>query len=240
MEVAGLAIGVAGLAGLFSTCLEAVTAVQNYVDYRTDLHMLKIQLRAIRTRFETWGKHVGFTQGKLAISHHPALDNQQISPVVHEILEFIRRICKANDSAPVSGSSLGLHRARPLQDLSPDSRRQKVAWALWGKKESTEQVECLDKLVQHLHNLVPVDVLSRTRSMHGLNRTKTNALELASGTALDDQTFSIAQPGSTITRDYNWRDESQRILTLIKDRMKEEFHGKTPATTLFSSGSNRT
>ncbi|KAK4077226.1 hypothetical protein Purlil1_12440 [Purpureocillium lilacinum] len=45
MEAAGLVIGVAGLAGLFNSCLEAVDKVQSYQTFGADSHVLDTRLR---------------------------------------------------------------------------------------------------------------------------------------------------------------------------------------------------
>ncbi|KAH7129676.1 hypothetical protein B0J13DRAFT_563207 [Dactylonectria estremocensis] len=53
MEPVGLAIGAAGLAGLFSSCLEAVDKVQSYKSFKTDSHVFDAQFRAKKLRFES-------------------------------------------------------------------------------------------------------------------------------------------------------------------------------------------
>ncbi|KAI9896030.1 hypothetical protein N3K66_009099 [Trichothecium roseum] len=191
MEVAGLVIGVAGLAGLFSTCLEAMAKVQDYVDYRSDLFMLETQLRAVKVRFEKWGKCVGVAEGKSLVNHHPALSDEQISRSVRELLECINNICK-------------------------------VAWTLWGKKERIEQVNCLDKLVQHLHNLVPVDYSSGPIPVHSAGSSWVNTPSLVSGTISNSQEHGLVQLGSTETHNAKWHEETQHILKLIKNRLKKE------------------
>ncbi|KAH7151968.1 ankyrin-1 [Dactylonectria estremocensis] len=60
MEPVGLAVGIAGLAGLFSSCLEAVEKVQSYRSFGADSQVLDTQFKAEKLRFEQWGWHPAF------------------------------------------------------------------------------------------------------------------------------------------------------------------------------------
>ncbi|KAJ4190509.1 hypothetical protein NW767_011337 [Fusarium falciforme] len=159
METAGLVIGVAGLAGLFNSCLEAVDKVQSYQTFGTDSHVLDTRFKAARARFERWGPGVGIKQGKLLPDHHSALDDEDTSTVVTDMLHIIiKTICDARNApsrrsqaaGPGDDDLSGLHRPYAMKS---ESRRQKMAWAFWGKGGRTEQVELFEKLVQELHNL---------------------------------------------------------------------------------------
>ncbi|RKK61956.1 hypothetical protein BFJ69_g17066 [Fusarium oxysporum] len=164
MESAGLVIGVAGLAGLFNACLEAVDKVQSYQTFGTDSHVLDTRFKAAKTRFERWGPGVGIKQGKLLPNYHPALDDHDTSAVVTDLLHIIiKTICDASNSpqrrtratGPDVDDSSALHEpGLPFAAASP-SRRGKMSWALWGKRGRIEQVELFEKLVQQLHYLVP-------------------------------------------------------------------------------------
>jgi hypothetical protein len=59
METAGLIIGVAGLAGLFNSCLEAVDKVQSYQMFGTDSHVLDTRFKVARAALsdgtQVWG-----------------------------------------------------------------------------------------------------------------------------------------------------------------------------------------
>lgn len=62
MEPAGVALGIIGLAGLFSSCIELVQKVQLYKSFRSDSSILDVQLRAEKLRLEHWGRSVGLAQ----------------------------------------------------------------------------------------------------------------------------------------------------------------------------------
>ncbi|KAF4958405.1 hypothetical protein FSARC_11022, partial [Fusarium sarcochroum] len=155
MEVAGLAIGVVGLAGLFNSCLESLARVQSYQSSKSDSHVLNTRFRASKTRFEQWGVSVGFLHGKLMQDHHSALDNQDIAKVVEDILRIITKTIIAGFDAPETKNIGALHHNEPYSTDLSKSRRKRLRWALGGKEEHIEQVDMFEKLVQQLHNLVP-------------------------------------------------------------------------------------
>ena len=69
METAGLVIGVAGLAGLFSTCLEVLDKVQAYQTSAIDLDVLAVRFNATKVLFERRGTSVGIDKGRLLPEH---------------------------------------------------------------------------------------------------------------------------------------------------------------------------
>ena len=176
MESVGLAVGVLGLAGLFTSCLEAVDKVQNYKSFAVDSQALNAQLKAERLRFELWGQQVGFDQGRLLANHHQQLNNPRICSAVKDLFLLIKRVCDSEDAT--QGSSLantgsGMDgpsftiRAQPSR--SSESKRHRVAWALRGKREHAEEVTQFGSIVQLLHNLVPPESAKGTNAVHGLN-----------------------------------------------------------------------
>lgn len=163
METAGLVIGVAGLAGLFTSCLEALDKLQSYRTFGTDSHVLDTRFKAARARFERWGPGVGIEQGRLKHAHHPALDDKAISDAVAALFHIVvEAICDASNVLPRRAWGAGfdnkdsLARDRPTpRNVVHESKTKKMTWALWGKGKRTEQVEIFEQLVQQLHNLVP-------------------------------------------------------------------------------------
>ncbi|KAH7123413.1 hypothetical protein B0J13DRAFT_599129 [Dactylonectria estremocensis] len=210
MEAVGLTVGVVGLAGLFSTCLEAVDKVQTYLSFRTDSHVLDTRFKAAKVRFEKWGRRVGFEETMRSEDHHPALDDRDISAAVQDIFQIITTLCDASDASahhtsramtPSDDVSLGSLRPRPH-----GTRRRKLVWTLWGKTERTDQVELFEKLVQQLHNLVPVDAVQGTRLVHELDTRRTDKLASGLGTSSD----------------HAWPAELQRIIAQIEEANRAE------------------
>jgi hypothetical protein len=60
MELVGLAVGVAGLVGLFNTCLDLLDKFDSWRGCGSNLRSLAAQFQAHKPRFENWGHAVGF------------------------------------------------------------------------------------------------------------------------------------------------------------------------------------
>jgi hypothetical protein len=164
MEPVGLAVGLLGLAGLFSSCLEAVDKVQDYRSYEVESQALSAQLKAERLRLEHWGEEVGFHQGQLLANHHPRLENPHISSAVKDLLLLIKRVCESEEASQrfsAAGGGSGHEDSSPAIEAQPSRsapsrwKRSRVAWALRGKRERKEEVKHFGDIVQLLHNLVP-------------------------------------------------------------------------------------
>ncbi|WQF77075.1 Putative prion-inhibition and propagation, HeLo domain, HeLo domain superfamily [Colletotrichum destructivum] len=175
MEPAGFAVGVVGLAGLFSSCLEAIDKVQSYRSARADADVQDTLFNAAKARFEQRGRSVGIDQGRLLDDHHPALDDKGISTSVRNLLRvIIKFICddshassrRSTQVAVLGDDLLGPHQSRPRHGPSSEPRRRKLAWTFWGKGDRTEQVNLFERLVQELHNLVPPRTAQGTRRIH--------------------------------------------------------------------------
>ncbi|KAF6844647.1 ankyrin repeat domain-containing protein 52 [Colletotrichum musicola] len=165
MEPVGLSVGIAGLAGLFSTCLDAVQRFDSYKNYGRDSRSLAAQFDADKHRLEQWGQAVGINTAKLSDTHHPLLDNQKTLSLVHRLLVSIQDFCSSADDAIEQQPLLvdgefptnKLLFARPRQEAPTDSKWRKLAWALRGKTKRTDQVQTFALLVQCLYNVVPPD-----------------------------------------------------------------------------------
>jgi hypothetical protein len=163
METAGLVIGVVGLAGLFNSCLEALDKLQSYRTFGNDSHILDTRFNATKARFERWGPGVGIERGQLMHPHHPALDDKVSSDAVAKLLHVIvEAICNPGNVASHRARGVGFDSdgsleggRHTLRNVTHESRKKKVAWALWGKGKRSEQVEIFETLVQQLHNLAP-------------------------------------------------------------------------------------
>ncbi|KAJ9132099.1 hypothetical protein NKR23_g11419 [Pleurostoma richardsiae] len=99
MEPVGLAVGIVGLVGLFSTCLEVIDKVQSYKTFANDSHVLDSQFNAGKLRFEQWGRAVGLAPGTPSANHHDALDEPDVRAVVGDILSIVRSICTTDGSS---------------------------------------------------------------------------------------------------------------------------------------------
>jgi hypothetical protein len=186
MEPIGLGVGLLGLAGLFSTCLDVIDKFQAYKEYASDLHILNAQVKAEKLRLEEWGRSVGFEDGQLSTYHHSALDDEQKVLAVREHLEIIQDICPSGDTHRTSRlasdhpnekkSTTIQGRSHP--NLSYPSKRQKIIWAFRGKDDREERVRLLGVLVQQLHDLVPTQEARHGRNSQDLDYIGDNMNEL--------------------------------------------------------------
>ncbi|KAH7108948.1 prion-inhibition and propagation-domain-containing protein [Dactylonectria macrodidyma] len=219
MEPINFAVGIIGLAGLFSSCLEAVDKVQADRSYGSDSHVLDARFKAARVRLEKWGQRVGFNEKALSEDRQPALDDRDTSAAVQDIFQIINTLCGASDAsvhhsnrAASLGDDVSLGSLRPRPH---GARQRKPTWALWGKTERTDQIELFEKLVQQLHNLVPVDAVQGTRPVHD---------KLASGTSPD----------------HAWPAELKRILARIEEANKGKASSRVSSVKLTERSRNAT
>ncbi|KAK4060935.1 hypothetical protein Trihar35433_9860 [Trichoderma harzianum] len=175
MDPVGLAVGVIGLAGLFSTCLDLVKRVDSYKHFKNDEQTLAAQFVSFRLRFERWGKVLGLGLNQAALSlsqdRHEALEDTETLETVRKIIDIIREIL-SDQKLPNPPVNLSLVRSL-TEPFRP--RKEKLSWALKGKAKREAQVELFGKLIQHLYHLVPIETLSRTATVNGNQSPNTTA-----------------------------------------------------------------
>ncbi|KAM0274359.1 hypothetical protein ACHAQH_007925 [Verticillium albo-atrum] len=194
MEPASFAVGLVGLAGLFSSCLEAVERAQSYRSFASDSKGLDIQFGAAKVRLENWGRAVGFNDGRLGDEHHPALDDEKTRGATVEIFRLVSDICEPPDArqsrsllATLGGTSADAGSDQPLT--------------------LREQVELLKDLVLTLHNLVPPDAVHGTRGLH--------AVETRSSTLGPERGSS--PPNA-------WSTEFHQLISRLEAKSRRELH----------------
>ncbi|KAH8743884.1 prion-inhibition and propagation, helo domain-containing protein [Diaporthe sp. PMI_573] len=202
MEPAGLAIGITGLAALFSSCLEAIERVQSYKDFKDDSEALDAQFNAEKLRLQKWGLAVGLHEENWPADHHHALDDPDMFSAVQHHLGIIQKIYDANGISSrrplLAGTGLAkdwlfpASHARPSHGAPSASKMGKLAWALRGKAERTVQVKLFQGLVQQLHDLVPPDGAKGTRPIHGATAVGNDAPGPLQGSAASPAMLPIA------------------------------------------------
>jgi hypothetical protein len=176
MEIAGVGIGVVGLAGLVSTCLDVLERVDTYKAFGSDAQSLSLCFEADKHRFRQWLQTVGIVSGRLADAHNPLLDDPALKPLVYKILSHVCSVWGVGsaklsalkiadlgkaDSLPGGGSGGGVGKQVKVQKPSnltrpaPASKRTKIGWALGGKAKFMMQLESFEALVNRLYSLVP-------------------------------------------------------------------------------------
>ncbi|KAK1964105.1 hypothetical protein LY78DRAFT_659686 [Colletotrichum sublineola] len=173
MEPLGLAVGVVGLAGLFSTCLEAVQKFDAYKNFGRDSRSLATQLDVDKHRFEEWGRTVGFESGRLSDSHHPALDDAEKLAVVRKLLSSIQEFCSSAEDALcqqhtqpdngfAKGGSISARQTQPRYS-APEASRWRKAAAIRGRAETMRFLlsQKASAHVQDFYNATPLIAASR-------------------------------------------------------------------------------
>jgi hypothetical protein len=92
MEPIGFTIGVVGLTGLFSVCLDVIDKVDSYKDYGVESRSIIAQFKADKHLFTKWAQDVGIDKNKLKNNYHSYLDNPETNLIVQEILSSIQEI----------------------------------------------------------------------------------------------------------------------------------------------------
>jgi hypothetical protein len=207
MEAAGLVVGVAGLAGLFSSCLDAFNRIQCYQTFRTDSHILDTRFKVAKSRFERWGSSVGIEQSRLRPDHHSALDDKATSTLVMDVLDIIiKTICDAENMPSHRTLGSKLRQDEPAYHVTPGSRRRRLTWALWGKEGRVEQVELFEKLVQGLYNLVPPTIQETALP---IKNTGPGCID-----------------SPAVTLGHTWPCEIRQILARVESEIQGTFHVK--------------
>ncbi|RYP82119.1 hypothetical protein DL770_005683 [Monosporascus sp. CRB-9-2] len=157
MEPVGLAVGIAGLAGLFSVCLDVIDKVDSYKDYGIDSRSITAQFEADKHLFKIWARDVGFEKGNLNNRHHDRLDSPDTRAIIEKLLASINEIFGKSES---SVSNLTTQNQSKIQrDNAIVPKKDRIGWTLRGKQRFIAQVQQFGALVQKLYSLVPPDSL---------------------------------------------------------------------------------
>ncbi|OBT53419.1 hypothetical protein VE04_07004 [Pseudogymnoascus sp. 24MN13] len=174
MEAIGLAVGIAGLAGLFSTCLDLIDKANSYRDYGPESRSVVAQFEADKLLFRRWAQSVGIEEGNLKNNNHSALDNPATALVVLKILSSIQETFNKTESALLnmqhvstadpSSKSFDYTQgsSQTVESKVSTSKRHKIGWALMGKAKFIQQVLQFGALVQRLNSLTSVDHLKES------------------------------------------------------------------------------
>jgi len=168
MEVTGLVVGVAGLAGLLEACIAVFDRVDQYRQYGSTSRHLQTRFENQKFLLEQWRVRAGITVHESPLEtrmteltledrrkEHVVDTLECIRESLQAITEYFQRNPNASSAAlklPLRGKTKrhggGAGKAKP----SPWMR---VKWAVGDKDRLTEQVEWFETMVQALHDLVP-------------------------------------------------------------------------------------
>ncbi|KAJ5646323.1 hypothetical protein N7490_002695 [Penicillium lividum] len=105
MNPVSFAVGIIGLAGLFSTCLEVVEKFDSKKEFGIESRSIRAQFKAQRLRLQQWGQDVGLQGDTLMEKHSKQLDDPRTYSIVEELLSAIRGICTYEDDLALTPGS---------------------------------------------------------------------------------------------------------------------------------------
>ncbi|OCK74790.1 ankyrin [Lepidopterella palustris CBS 459.81] len=155
METVGLIVGVAGLAGLLTTCFDVFDKVDSYTGFDSDARYLVDQFEVDKVLLKRWATNVGLGCEDV----EPQMDNSRLAVVFEdeEILSCAKTILI--DLISIFGEvetemdKLHLSKRLGLKHISPPSVRKKMGWALTGKLRFVHQIQQFEALLSKLYDL---------------------------------------------------------------------------------------
>lgn len=152
-------VGLSGVVGLFTSCLEIVQRYDTYKTATRDKRSLDVQLDGAIYRLKHWGNSVGIKGEKLSDNHHPAFRNPETIGLVNAILRNIGEILDlsddANRSVDVQKAPACVINHHQFSSSTKLPRLERAAWALGGRFKQTNHIQALEPLVSLLYDIVP-------------------------------------------------------------------------------------
>ncbi|VUC29575.1 unnamed protein product [Clonostachys rosea] len=150
MDPVGLAVGVAGLAGLFSSVMDAIDRAKDYRSFAADSKALDAQFDGYGAQLAHWGRQVGLDNGQFSANHRARLDPQILS-AAEQLLQVAKEVLVLGE--PSRGKAKVA--TRQVNSKPANSRLQKLGWALGGKADQSKNVRLFGQIVQQLCELIP-------------------------------------------------------------------------------------
>ncbi|KAJ9156763.1 hypothetical protein NKR19_g4227 [Coniochaeta hoffmannii] len=159
-EIAGLALGVVGVAGLYSVTLQVFEQISDIASFNRDLETQQAKLNAASASLRQWGAGTGFTPaGDLLPDHHAVFDDQRVLYDVQSALFCIRDACSQlrgcfdKTDQPGSGQNGSGSQSRTAARKKITAAGRRLRWAFQEKtkvEDLLNQVICLVGLLYHI------------------------------------------------------------------------------------------
>ncbi|KAI1380251.1 prion-inhibition and propagation-domain-containing protein [Hypoxylon crocopeplum] len=123
-EVAGLAIGVLGIAGLFTSCIENFNIVVRAREFSEEFELLCTQLALQQIRLVIWGETLGLvppSPSKRTNPYHRALERKDIQPAIEATINQLQSLLTRADAITGRYASEEQEKAAGLSDTRPAS-----------------------------------------------------------------------------------------------------------------------
>ena len=164
MEVAGIAVSVAGLAALFDLCLKGFDLLEQGKDFSRDHAILMVRLSAQRAIFTIWGDAVGISASQDPNHDTFPFDSELRSVVkghldcISLIFEDATQLSKKYGLKPTQNHSHQTSTQVPLRShlrwfQKQTSRRRKAKWVIRDLTKFKSMLDDLSKLVTDLREI---------------------------------------------------------------------------------------
>lgn len=172
-EIVGLAIGVASLVGLFTTCTELLDKIDRVKGFGGSYQNTMLQFKVCKQLFEEWGRRAGLGEQNAegAMNFPSRLGDISKRSLVYNILASIEQLFVDSenlekrygislprrdppDSMDFATSSL-LQARKETNEAS--SIKRKLLWAVRDEKRFQNLVFLLGGFTDRLYELVPLD-----------------------------------------------------------------------------------
>lgn len=155
MEVIGLVSGIAGLAGLFTTCMDVLDKVDAYNNFGSDSRYLVDQFDADKLLLKQWATNIGFERkvpdpGKEESEGTSLFEDEEIIACMKRVLVDIMGIFEEMEAGI---DKLHLSGRFGFDHPSQPSMRKKIGWALTGKLKFVHQIQQFEALLSRLYSL---------------------------------------------------------------------------------------
>lgn len=177
MDPASLTLTIAGLATLFSACIDAYDKINAYRSFDVDSQLLVTRLQANRTVFKRWGARVGFGTP----NHHSRLNDPEVRRDVGNIFLSVSTLLHdkdvqkhiepsyGKDGHLIGGKSALESDSSSLPNRGKTSWTTKGKWAIRGKLNLEDRIESLEAFNHLLDQLIP-DHAELSSSTYGIQR----------------------------------------------------------------------
>jgi hypothetical protein len=155
MEVIGFVSGLAGLAGLFTTCMDVLDKVDAYKNFGSESRYLVDQFDADKLLLQQWATNIGLESklpdpGKQEIRPASLFEDEEILSCIKRVLADIVGIFEEMEAGI---DKLHLSGRFGLEHPPPPGMRKKIGWALTGKLKFVHQIQQFEALLSRLYGL---------------------------------------------------------------------------------------
>ncbi|KAL9622466.1 MAG: hypothetical protein Q9160_003142 [Pyrenula sp. 1 TL-2023] len=144
MEVAGLAVGVVGLVGLYTCCADLAQAIKGYRKFDDRVKYVKNDYDRYQNILDGWAESVGFKSLYPGTHHHASLDNEKTRQAIKNTLETTQSVLQSIDQI-----------LEKLQRRDGSLRGEKFRYVLGQETKLRNLVNDLYRLVSVLYTIIP-------------------------------------------------------------------------------------